>query len=219
MTSEPPKPLLFPILSAIRRALHPNREHIGTLRKSVPFWFVFLVLMILAAVQILLNPFGFSDLTERYTQDISNLLITGPYFYGTAGREAVSAAIIDEETLHTLQMPWPWNYGAHARVLDALLQYRPKAVVVDFLFVDSRFDNTLQQLVDEIHRYQSAHVPIYFEGGIDLPFGEAPLRRELASTGVPILDPTTPIYSGIARQYRVVGTCLGARPRAGGTCY
>ena len=92
--------------------------------------------------------------------------------------------------LQHLQMPWPWNYGAHARALDALLAYKPKAVVVDFLFVDSRPDDTLSELVDEIARYKKAGVPLYFEGGTDLPFGEAPLRPELARTGVPILDPT-----------------------------
>jgi CHASE2 domain-containing sensor protein len=194
----------------IERARRPDREQMTALRDRVPLWFVFLVLLSFAFIQIELNPFGLSDLIQRYAQDVSNLLITGPYFYGTAGRDSISAAVIDEDTLQTLKMPWPWDYGAHARVLDALLEYHPKAVVVDFLFVDSRPDPTLPQLIEEIHRYQREHVPIYFEGGIHLPYGEAALRPELAATGVTILDPTLPVYNGIARQYNITGECFGS---------
>jgi CHASE2 domain len=204
--------------SFVERLRRPNREHMEVLKTRVPFWFVFAVLFAFAIIQIMLNPFGFSDLTQRYTQDISNLLITGPYVYGTAGRDQVSVAMIDEETLHTLQMPWPWNYGAHARALDALLAYKPKAVVVDFLFVDSRPDPSISQLVEEIHRYQKAHVPIYFEGGTDLPYGENALRPELAKTGVPIIDPSILVYDGVARQYPVTGACFNQKPDANGTC-
>ncbi len=202
----------------IERARRPDREQMTALRKHVRLWFVFLVLFVFAFIQIELNPFGFSDMIERYAQDVSNLLITGPYFYGTRGRDSIAAAVVDEDTLQTLKMPWPWDYGAHARVLDALLQYHPKAVVVDFLFVDSRPDPTLRQLIEEIHRYQSARVPIYFEGGIHLPYGEAALRPELAATGVKILDPTLPVYAGIARQYNFTGACFGGSPVNERTC-
>src|ERR1700733_1984782 len=125
------------------RARRPNREHCEKLRARVPFWFVALVLFAFSVLQIALNPFGFSDLTQRYAQDVSNLLITGPYLYPTTGRDQITVALIEEESLHTLQMPWPWNYSAHKQVLDAILAYKPKAVVVDFLFVDSRPDASL----------------------------------------------------------------------------
>jgi hypothetical protein len=195
----------------VQRARRPNRDHVERLKCRVPFWFVAAVLMFFAWLQIALNPFGFSDLTQRYSQDVSNLLITGPYFYPTAGRDQVSVALIEEDTLQSLQMPWPWNYGAHKQALDAILAYHPKAVVVDFLFVDSRPDETLPDLVDEIARYKKAGVPLYFEGGTDLPFGERPLRPELANTGVAILDPTIDVYDGVVRQYPTSGTCYDAQ--------
>jgi len=207
------------LLRIIQRVRRPDRAQMEALSQRVPYWFVCVTLFAFAAIQIMLNPFGFSDLTQRYAQDISNLLVTGPYLYGDAGQKAVSAAVIDEEALQTLQMPWPWSYGAHARVLDALLEYHPKAVVVDFLFVDTRPDPTLPQLVDEIARYKKAGVPLYFEGGTHLPYGEYPLRPELAATGARILDPTIPVYDGIARQYNVNGKCFDTRGVAKGACY
>ncbi len=206
------------VARTFERARRPNREHMEALKKRVPFWFVFAVLFGFATWQIMMNPFGFSDLVQRYTQDISNLLITGPYIYPTTGRDQISVALVQEETLHTLNMPWPWSYGAHARALDALLAYHPRAVIVDFLFVDSRSDDTLPELIDEIHRYQKAHSPIYFEGGIELPYGEAALRPELAATGVPILDPSIKVYNGIARQYPTTGECFGRKPGPSGNC-
>ena len=203
---------------AMKRARRPHKEHMEALRLCVPYPFIVAVLVAFASFQIWMNPFGFSDLVQRYAQDVSDLLITGPYFYGTEGRDNVSVALIDEDTLHQLNSPWPWKYGDHARVLDALLQYKPKAVVIDFLFVNSRPDDTLKDLVAEIGRYRKAHVPLYFEGGINLPYGENPLRPELAATGVPIIDPSVPINSGVARQYYGTARCFNQTPDGAGNC-
>jgi CHASE2 domain len=61
-------------------------------------------------------------------------------------------------------------------------------------------------------------VPLYFEGGIDLPYGESPLRPELANTGVPILDPTINVYDGVVRQYPTTGHCFNAKGLTPGDC-
>ncbi|HJW41647.1 MAG TPA: CHASE2 domain-containing protein [Rhizomicrobium sp.] len=202
----------------IERVRRPSREHVEKLKERVPYWFVALVLFGFAVLQIALNPFGFSDLTQRYTQDISNLLVTGPYLYPTTGRDQVTVALVDEETLHMMQMPWPWTYGMHARALNALLAYKPKAVIVDFLFIDMRPDPSISDLADAIRRYQRARIPIYFEGGSKLSYGEAPVRPEIAATGVPILSPDTEIYDGVVRQYPTSGACFGRRAAANGKC-
>src|SRR5215813_10632572 len=82
-----------------RRARRPDRNTMDALKLRVPYWFLVASLFVFASFQIWMNPFGFSDLVQRYSQDVSNLLITGPYFYGTEGRDQVSVALIDEETL------------------------------------------------------------------------------------------------------------------------
>lgn len=202
---------------ALARARRPDKSHMQYLRSRMPFWFAFGVLFGFAVVQIVLNPFGFSDLTQRYTQDVSDLLISGPYLYPTTGRDQVSVALIDDTALRELQMPWPWSYGAQARALDTLLAYKPRAVIIDLLFVDPRKDGSLSELVNEIRRFKSAGVPLYFEGAPDAPPGETGLRDELAATGVRILDPTILVNQGVVRQYPVTGRCL-ASARQGQTC-
>jgi hypothetical protein len=214
-----PRPKRVSVRGVIHRVRRPDRVHMAVLSQRVPFWFVAAFLFAFSVVQIMLNPFGFSDLTQRYTQDIADLLITGPYFYGTEGRDNVSVALLDESTLQALHTPWPWSFHDHADALDAIRGYKPKAVVVDFLFVDAHPDPTLPQMVEEIARYKKDGIPLYFEGGIKTPYGESALRPELARTGVPILDPSQPVYNGVARQYYVTGECFNTKPRADGTCY
>jgi len=190
----------------------------GELRLRVPFWFVSAFLFGFAAIQIILNPFGFSDLTQRYTQDISNLLITGPYFYPETGRDRISVALVEDSTLADLQMPWPWSYGAQARALDALLAYHPRAVIVDVLFVDPRNDPTLPELTDEIGRYKKDGIPLYFVAATDTQPGQLPVRKEILATGVTLVDPSFLINQGVVRQYPIAGQCYGTQRAANANC-
>jgi CHASE2 domain-containing sensor protein len=215
---QPKRQTRTPIGRALHRARKPNRAHVEAAKQRVPFWWSFLVLFVFALYQIALNPFGFSDLTHRYTQDISNLLVTGPYLYPESGHEKVSVALVDDSTLGNMQMTWPLSYGVQARILDSLLALKPRAVVVDFLFVDSRKDPTLPQLVDEIGRYKKAGVPLYFEGATDTADGHYALRPELAATGVKTLDPTIIVNEGVVRQYPTTGRCFAQGKAVGGDC-
>lgn len=216
---EKPKVTVGRIRGVYQRVRRPDRGYMDALKLRVPYWFVVGWLIAFASFQIWMNPFGFSDLVQRYTQDISDLLITGPHLYPNTGHEKVSVALIDEDTLHSANMPWPWTYGQHAVALGALRALKPKAVVIDILFVDNRPDDTLPELVEEIRRYQKDKIPIYFEGGIDLPFGENPLRPEIAATGVPILDPSILVYQGVARQYPINGRCYRTKNPENQDCY
>jgi hypothetical protein len=194
---------------ALERARKPDREMMEAHKQRVPFGFVFVLLFLLASYQILMNPFGFSDLTQRYTQDISELLITGPYLYPKTGHEKVSVALISEDTLHTVNTGWPWKYGTHAIALGALLAFHPKAVIVDFLFVDPRKDDqTLPDLLEEIDRYKKQGVPIYFEFATDLPEGAHAVLPGLDKKNVTFLDPTILVNHGIVRQYPIEGKCF-----------
>ena len=196
----------------LERARRPDKEAMESLRVHAPFWWMFAFLFVFSAYQIIMNPFGFSDLVQRYTQDVSDLLITGPYLYPQTGHEQISVALVDDRTLGELQMPWPWSYGAQARTLDALLAEKPRAVVVDILFVDPRKDDTLPELVDEIGRYKRAGVPLYFSGDPSVAPGQPPVRKELLDAGARVLDPTL-MPQGIVRQYNVDGRCMNGEAR------
>ncbi len=203
-----PEKVRGPIGRSFDRARRPDKAAMESLRLKAPFWWVFAFLFTFAVYQIWMNPFGFSDLTQRYTQDISDLLITGPYLYPETGHDKISVALVDDTALSDMQMPWPWSYGAQARVLDALLAEKPRAVVVDLLFSDPRKDDTLPELVGEIGRYKRAGVPLYFVGATDLPKGAPVIRKELIDAGARVVDPTTIVNQGVVRQYPIQGRCM-----------
>ncbi len=167
---------------------------------------MWVILVGIAGWQIYTNMLGLSALVQHYSQDITNLALTGP-LYPTTGRKQVSVALIEDRSLSNLNMTWPWAYGDHARALDAILAYHPRAVVVDVLFADPRRDPTLAQLLTEIRRYAQAHVPLYFVAAPNLT---PPLRTEIAASGVRLVDPTITLERGVARQYPDTGACLGS---------
>ena len=127
--------------------------------------------------QIWMNPFGFSDLTQRYTQDISNLLITGPYLYPQTGpRCDVRGAGRGQHAGQSCRCPGPGAMARRHARWTRCSPNTPRAVIVDMLFVDPRKDDTLPELIGEIGRYKAAGVPLYFAGATDLP----PARRRCA---------------------------------------
>lgn len=186
------------------RLARPDHSRTRLYASSTPFLWVWLILVSLACWQINTNMFGFSSLTQNYSQDITGLALTGP-LYPTTGRERVSVALIEDQTLKNLHMTWPWSYGDHARALESLLAYRPRAVVVDILFVDPRADPTLGQLLAVIGRYERAKVPLYFTGAPEL---DPPVREEIRASGVRLVDATILLDRGLARQYPMEGVCL-----------
>jgi hypothetical protein len=81
---------------------------------TTPFLWVWSIVLGLAALQIYFDPFGFSNLTQRYSQDLVNLTLTGP-LYGDAGRDKVSVVLIEEPSLQQMSTTWPLTYGTRRR--------------------------------------------------------------------------------------------------------
>jgi CHASE2 domain-containing sensor protein len=184
----------------------PDPQVVRQFAARVPFIWVWAIVVGLAALQIYFDPFGFSRLTQRYSQDLVNLTLTGP-LYPDIGREQVSVALIEDDTLGALEKSWPISFGDHAQVLDALLAYGPRAVAVDLLFVDRRNDPSIEQLQNVIARYQRANVPLYFAGSSRA----APVLPEIAQSGPKIVDALTRVDDGVSRQYPLTVPCVGER--------
>jgi CHASE2 domain-containing sensor protein len=197
--------------SLVQRFRKPDAEAVRSLAATTPFLWVWAALLSLAALQIYFDPFGFSSLTQRYSQDLANLTVTGP-LYPDDGSNQVSVALIVDDSLHALGMQWPMSYGDHARALDSLLVYEPRAVAVDILFVDERDDPSYEQLLTVIERYKRAGVPLYFVGSPRTK----PVRPEIVAAGARIVDSTILFDDGVARTYPIRVTCLDGRRDA--TC-
>lgn len=115
------------------------------------------------------NPFGFDDLTERYSQDVVQF-VAAPFYESTApdhlrggpvdgadptlparGRSAVAVVLLDETTLEALSLKWPVGYQVHGRTLRAILRACPRALFVDFRFI--RGDEAVEIAALERHLF------------------------------------------------------------------
>ena len=71
----------------------------------------------------------------------------------------VSAVVWTDAMLKQLSETWPLDMEFHAGVLHTILQHRPKAILVDILFLDDpgeRGDGSLEELVDVICDHKEA---------------------------------------------------------------
>jgi hypothetical protein len=199
-----PEPETAKKLGFVGRFRHPDETQMRRFAAQTPFLWVYVVVLTIATFQIYADPLGFDGLNERYSQQLVNLTLTGP-LYPNTGRDQVSVALLEDDTLAELDLIWPWPYSEHARALDAILAYEPRAVAVDILFADAREDPSLEQLLFVIERYARFGVPLYFVGS---PNVTPPVRAELSESSASIVAGTIDITEGVARQYPESVSCL-----------
>lgn len=107
-----------------------------------------------------INPFGTISAVERYGQQLFNQLFA-PALYGDGSRELTAVVLLQDRDLADLGLSWPAPYGQHARILAAIRELRPRALMIDFLFVDRRPDATLGELVEELRSYRDSGIPVF----------------------------------------------------------
>ena len=79
---------------------------------------------------------GLSFHLTPWSQAFINAIVK--YSYGTAGKTDTTVVLFREENLRLLGISYPVPYGVHAQVLEAIASYGPRAIFVDFAFIDDR---------------------------------------------------------------------------------
>jgi CHASE2 domain-containing sensor protein len=106
---------------------------LGLLALRIGFlWLVGYVFFVFHGLSFHLTPWSqaFINAIVKYTYDPG----------GRKGQKDVTVVLFREENLGHLGVQYPVPYGVHAEVLSALASYRPRAVFVDFAFIDARED-------------------------------------------------------------------------------
>lgn len=118
-----------------------------------------LLLFTLAGTVILhLDILGGSTSLRNQSQDLANQILAP--IYPKQAQAEITVVLVNDESLHRLDQPWPPRYGFHGRVLRAIRRHRPKGVFVDILFLNRREDETLPALVSAMQSFHDAAPPI-----------------------------------------------------------
>ena len=73
--------------------------------------------------------FGTSSLSSKYSQDLLNQIFGA--WYPAAARDESTVVLLTDAGLATQNEPWTASYRLHARILNAILAYGPRAVMID----------------------------------------------------------------------------------------
>jgi hypothetical protein len=72
------------------------------------------------------------------------------FLYGDTGQKETTVVLFREENLRTLKESYPVSYERHAEVLEAMSFHRPRALFMDFVFLDKRTKKDTEALRDAI---------------------------------------------------------------------
>jgi len=96
-----------------------------------------------------------------YLTPWSQAIINGivKYTYPHTGQKETTVLLFREENLQQLKEPYPVSYERHAMVVDALASFEPRAIFMDFVFMDKR--DGIDKLQQAICDAQTAGIPVY----------------------------------------------------------
>lgn len=175
---------------------------INWFKKQLWFFWV-IVLVALGFASLTLSPFGIADRLDNYSQDLFNQF-AGNYelIYPATGQREISVLLLTDQTVDAFHAgKWPISYDAHGKILRALLRHRPKAVAIDFFWLNQDKPG-INYLIRILERYKQENIPVY------LAFRNAEEQNdfwpELSGLVIPVsasisLDPS----DFVARKYLV----------------
>lgn len=147
-------------------------------------WGEVAVTLLATYVLIWLSPVGHGDAIDRYGAQLFNRLAASRAYGldGQGARADTQVVLLSDRDLKQLGWVWPATYGDHAGILDALRVLRPRALMIDFAFVDPRPDPTIANLVAALAAYARDGIPVFLAS---VPQGrdDPGIRKELARWG------------------------------------
>jgi len=132
------------------------------------------------------DPFGLSSSATYHSKSLFYQWSAASYKGGS--ENPASVVILRDESF---KGSWPVSAIVHAEILEAILSYQPKAVFIDFAFIDERDDKTMQsEFIPFLESYiaETDSVNLYFltiPPTEELPKG---ILAEIAGTGVKLVS-------------------------------
>jgi CHASE2 domain-containing sensor protein len=132
---------------------------------------------VVAAVLLIIQPFELDRGLGDRGRDAFYKVASFAYPEGRSPKSIVVE--LDQRFLDAEHRTWPVSLGVHGDVLDAINSHQPRAIFIDFAFIDQRNDPELGYFLDTVRRIAET-TPIYFAAA---PSSMAPkvARPEIAA--------------------------------------
>lgn len=109
---------------------------------------------------LVFSPLGTSERLDKYTQDLVNTHLGG-WIYPTDRQQDTAVLLLTDEVVDAaLQGQWPAPYSFHANILNNLLDHQPRAVFIDFYWMNLHKPGA-DYLVSVLENYRAAQVSVY----------------------------------------------------------
>lgn len=120
---------------------------------------------------------GLSPHIDPWSQAFINLAVQ--HIYPKEGQEDTTVLLFREENIASLDSHYPVPYDVHAQVIEALASYEPRAVFIDFAFVDKRRGEDVGPLTEALCALsREGKTRLFLAAPVD-ETGRVLIRREL----------------------------------------
>lgn len=106
------------------------------------------------------SAFDISGNVDKYFQDLFNTHF-GAWAYPKTNQDKVAVLLLNDEIVdRSLKGQWPASYSFHANVLSDLLEHQPKAVFIDFYWMNQERPG-VKDLIRVLRDYKDENIPVY----------------------------------------------------------
>lgn len=134
-------------------------EAAGTLgRSSARRWRTNLITLVIGLAILLIDPFGFSKVSDTHASGLLNTLLGN--WYDNTYQKKISVVIFDDQTVKDFADEWPARYSFHSNILEEIrTRFRPRALFIDILFLHPRKDESINTLLEVLRDYNP--IPVF----------------------------------------------------------
>ncbi len=119
-----------------------------------------LLLLALAFIVLNYSPLGSSEQADKYSQDLFNHYLADWIYPADHQQDTLVLLLTDEVIDEYQQGQWPAHYDFHGRVLNRLLLHKPRAVFIDFHWMNLDKPG-ISYLKLVLERYRNQRIPVY----------------------------------------------------------
>lgn len=104
------------------------------------------------------DPFGIQAYYAKAEANLTNRILAGLLAPDVA--DEIVVLTLDRDAMEIAETTWPAPYTVHAEILEQLLEerYRPRALLVDLLFIERFVDRPIERLLDVLAAYDPTPV-------------------------------------------------------------